>query len=108
MPKPDSLAISDIVALSTPLFLNTFIATALSVALVWTGVNASGLVKRKRDVIVLVIGTCYSFLLVVLMTFVLFARRHLMVWAIFAPKFVAESCTTMCVFLALALGKVVF
>ena len=75
------------------LFFNTFIATALSVALVWTGVNALGLVKRKRDVIVLVIGTCYSFLLVVLMLFVLFARRHLMVWAIFAPKFVFTAAT---------------
>jgi hypothetical protein len=31
--------------------------------------------------------------------------RHLMVWAIFAPKFVAESCISICVLGALALGR---
>ena len=34
--------------------------------------------------------------------------RHLMVWAIFAPKFVAESCLSVCVFAALSLGRLLY
>ena len=70
------------------LFSNTFIATALSTALVWTGINGTMMLKKNRNVLILLIGACYSFLLFVKMAFVLFARRHLMVWAIFAPKYI--------------------
>ena len=85
------------------LFLNTFILTMLSTALVWTGIDSAFTGKRNRDVLVLILGALYSLLLLVVMSFTLFARRHLMVWAIFAPKFVFTAATIIVVDISLLL-----
>ena len=85
------------------LFLNTFIVTILSTALVFTGIDSAYIGKRDRDVLVLILGALYSFLLFVVMSFTLFVRRHLMVWAIFAPKFVFTATTIIVVDISLLL-----
>ena len=60
------------------LFLNTVIAM-LSTALVWLGMNGAFMGKRNEDILVSILGALYSLLLFVVMSFTLFARRHLMV-----------------------------
>ena len=68
--------------------MNSHLATIAVPALTVSGLKTAEATANQRVHIVAVFGTFSFFILLVIMGFVAFARRHLMVWAIFAPKLV--------------------
>ena len=70
------------------LFLNSHFATIAVPALTFSGLETAEVTANQRVHIVFVFGILSFFILLVMLGFVAFARRHLMVWAIFAPKLV--------------------
>ncbi len=90
----------------TQLFLNTFIVTMAAPVLVWTGfdtVQRMRMGPSSRFFFLVVYGGFYSIVLLVVLGFTMFARRHLMVWAIFAPKMIFTAATIIVIDIVLLL-----
>jgi GPI ethanolamine phosphate transferase 3 subunit O len=74
------------------LALNTFAAPVLAVALMPAVLSASGIVDaRQRARFLLAFVLTFTIGAALTATFVYIARRHLMVWRVFAPKYIFDG-----------------